>query len=765
LIGPAALAAIVFLLLCPIALGRSFWLRDMLTFLYPLKAYLRERMLAGELALWNPRLGLGRPFLGVVQPGVFYPLDVILLLPYPRGVDLFYGVHALIAAFGARAWVRARGGDEAAAVLGGAIFALSGYYVSQLAGNASYAVGAAWIPWALAALERLRDDPGRAASLGAIWRIGLYVGLMVLGGDPQAAWLAAGLLLVAAATLAPRRRAFLVIGAGLLLAAMLAAVQLGPAGEVARVGRPHGVALTEAMHFSFPPLRLFELWWPGLFGEPYTDDWLIHPLYDEGTGVPYEPFAAGVYLGLATPLLALAALQRRRAADLALAGVGLAALALAFGRHAPFFAPFFRFAPGASLFRYPEKYLLVTTLCAAALAAKGLDRATAHPKRALAVGGAALALLAIGWAWAARAGGAFLLRHLGHLSHGTVADAGGAFAGVARTALLVGAATLAPIALAAAGRLSPRALKPALVAIVIADLFAQSVRLNDWVPSSIYRETPPPIAAARALAGPGTLRIYRPQYFVFEGAGMSRALTYRAMLRPNCGIEEGVALVEAYDPFELPSEQALWKALRPHPLRLLAVTSTRFALLPQSLYAARPGFVERKRWPPVGAVLAEATATPPRAYLATDARVADDETAARLIDAPEFVPGRSALLAPADGAADAHAEGACTLVEDRPEQLRLGCHASAPAYAVVADAWFPGWSATVDGRAAPLLRANLAMRAVRVPVGDSTVELRYRPAHLVAGAVASLLALAAILALWARERRQRRRALSSDSSA
>src|ERR1700760_4838561 len=84
--GPALLALVVALLLLPLAFGQSFWLRDMLVFAYPLKAYLRERMLHGQLALWNPRLGLGRPFFGVVQPGVLYPLNVVLLLPYPRGV-------------------------------------------------------------------------------------------------------------------------------------------------------------------------------------------------------------------------------------------------------------------------------------------------------------------------------------------------------------------------------------------------------------------------------------------------------------------------------------------------------------------------------------------------------------------------------------------------------------------------------------------------------------------------------------------------------
>ncbi|MDB4971037.1 MAG: hypothetical protein JWN44_6726, partial [Myxococcales bacterium] len=354
LIGPALLVAVIVLLFFPLLLGRSFWLRDILLYTYPLKAYLRERLAAGELALWNPRLGLGRPFAGMVQPGVFYPLDVVMLLPFPRGLDAFFALHAFIAAFGMRAWLRARTNHELAATFGGALFALSGYFVSMLIGNGSYAVGAAWIPWALAAVARTD-----AAPRPEVARLGVAVALMILGGDPQAAWLAGGLVLVEAATSPARRRALGVAAGGLALAVALAAVQIGPALEVAAIGRAGGVALTDALHFSFPPVRLLEFIQPGGFGADR-----IHRLYDEGTGLDYEAWSAGIYLGLATPFLALAAVRRNRA----LAVVAVVALLIAFGRHAPFFVPFFRFVPGARLFRYPEKYLLVTTLALCALA-------------------------------------------------------------------------------------------------------------------------------------------------------------------------------------------------------------------------------------------------------------------------------------------------------------------------------------------------------------------------------------------------------------
>lgn len=745
-IGPWVLVALLCLLFLPIALGRSLWLRDALTFTYPLKAYLRARLAAGELALWNPLVGLGRPFAGVVQPGVFYPLDVVLLLaPYPRGVDLFFVLHAFIAAFGMRAWLRARGADPIGATFAGALFALSGYFVSELVGSGTYAVGAAWLPWALSA-------PTSAV------RIGGSVAMMVLGGDPEAAWFAGALVLVEAATHPERKRALVAAGAGLVLAGALAAVQLGPALEVARVGRPGGVPLADAQHFSFPPLRLVELAWPGAFGPRYGADWLVHPLYDEGTGQGYEPFAAGIYVGLATPLLALAALVRRRDAtrrrDLALAAVAAVALVVAFGRHTPIFAAWFRAIPGARLFRYPEKYLLVTTLCGCALAAHGLGRVVAAPRRALVAGGVVVALLAAGWAWAALAGGRFFAARLGRLEHGSPAELGRVVAASARQALLIALATLVPLGLAVRGRLSSRTTALALAAIVVADLFAQSAALTDWVPSSLYRETPPPVAAARALAGPGLVRLYRPQYLAFA-TSLPPPVAARATLRPNCGVDDGIAQLDPYDNFELPHELALWRALRGEPMRLLAVTATRFSLLPPRLFAPHPDLVERARWPVLGALLAEATATPPRVYLATAARVADDDRAAQLLAAPDFQPGRAVVLAPDAAAHDASAAGDCTLADDHIERLSLRCHTSAASYAVVADAFFPGWSATVDGAPAPVLRANLAMRAVPLPSGDHGVELRYRPAHLGAGAVVSLLALLVALGLTVRAYRRR----------
>jgi uncharacterized membrane protein YfhO len=85
--------------------------------------------------------------------------------------------------------------------------------------------------------------------------------------------------------------------------------------------------------------------------------------------------------------------------------------------------------------------------------------------------------------------------------------------------------------------------------------------------------------------------------------------------------------------------------------------------------------------------------------------------------------------------------------------------AAAPALLILSEAWDPGWSATVDGQPAPVLLADHILRAIPVPAGQHSVELRYDPPYLRAGlllAGLSLLAVAAALVYTSAARSQGR---------
>jgi hypothetical protein len=66
-------------------------------------------------------------------------------------------------------------------------------------------------------------------------------------------------------------------------------------------------------------------------------------------------------------------------------------------------------------------------------------------------------------------------------------------------------------------------------------------------------------------------------------------------------------------------------------------------------------------------------------------------------------------------------------------------------YLVVDDGWFPGWTATVDGRETPVLRADYLLRAVRLPPSHHLVRLVYAPLTYLLGATISLATALALL--------------------
>jgi uncharacterized membrane protein YfhO len=76
--------------------------------------------------------------------------------------------------------------------------------------------------------------------------------------------------------------------------------------------------------------------------------------------------------------------------------------------------------------------------------------------------------------------------------------------------------------------------------------------------------------------------------------------------------------------------------------------------------------------------------------------------------------------------------------------------------AVILDPFYPGWTATLDGKPVPILRADFAFQAVAVPAGRHELRLTYRNRWVGIGAAVSLGTLALLLAALAvRARRMR----------
>jgi hypothetical protein len=140
----------------------------------------------------------------------------------------------------------------------------------------------------------------------------------------------------------------------------------------------------------------------------------------------------------------------------------------------------------------------------------------------------------------------------------------------------------------------------------------------------------------------------------------------------------------------------------------------------------------------------------PRARVVPRAAVeADDTRALALLRDPSFDPATTVLLAaqpPASAAAGARPAPA-RITTDSPDTLVIDVSGNAGGYLVLADTFFPGWIAAVDGAEREILRANIAFRAVSVRPGERSVTFVYRPASFRAGAIVSALALLCMLGL------------------
>jgi hypothetical protein len=100
-----------------------------------------------------------------------------------------------------------------------------------------------------------------------------------------------------------------------------------------------------------------------------------------------------------------------------------------------------------------------------------------------------------------------------------------------------------------------------------------------------------------------------------------------------------------------------------------------------------------------------------------------------------------------EGASGFFRKDAAEIVGYEPERVEIATDSPRDGYLVLSDTYRPGWSASVDGDSAPILRAQTALRAVPVPSGKHRVLFLYRPASLRLGAAVSVVSLG-ILGLW-----------------
>jgi hypothetical protein len=752
--------------------GRVLYERDIHALFWGQCAAFARAVRGGAWPFWNPWLGFGQPLWANPGAQVLYPPTWLNVLVRPEDYYTLYAVgHLVLAGFGMLALGRALRLSWGAVVAGAALYMLSGPLLSSVNLWQHFA-GAAWMPWVVAAAVRALDRP----SAGPVVLWSLAQSLQALSGSADLVALTAlpqAGVLVHRLIIGKGRRAerLLAAAAAAALAVGLTAAQWVPAldllGSTVRAEQSDRSRLL----WSIPTLLTAQTLVPVLPHElPLRQD-LRRSLYDGR-----EPLLASIYLGLPALALALAAFSApRRRLAMGAAALLLLSLWVALGRHS--LAYFWALAafPPLALFRYPAKALLLGALAFALLSAQGVEAwragrlAGAAASRVAAATTAAAAAALVTAVWLRAEGPAFLAP-----SPEAPLDPAAAASVLAvlawSSALGLAAALLAALSRRGAG--SRWGAAAALLAAL--DLLAVHRGLNRDVPGALVRGTPEVVTVLRS---DGAVRVHGFDYLL-QPAGASRLLPHETaeLVRLPTALRF-VVLAQQY-PLSFPrwglrgsfdSDVVGLDSRKRRSLRLLANASERDPerLLRLLQVGAVTHVVARHstgleslaplrvvRTPSAGDVhVFRVPGTLPRLFVATGVRAADGLEAYRALLDPAFDPRSTVLLPPAEARpGGAPAPWRIEVRDERADRLAATVTTDAPAFLVVADGYDRGWQATVDGRPAPVLRANVAFRGIALPAGAHDVSLRYRPPGLATGLGLSALSLAAVLVVLVRLR-------------
>jgi hypothetical protein len=683
----------------------------------PAREYLAAALRAGRLPLWNPHVSLGRPFLADIETAVFYPPNLAYVVLEPTlAYALLAATHATLAVMGVLLLGRRLRLAPWAGWLCAALFVSGEALVARLqSGQTHYAHAITYLPLALLLAVRLVDG----VSWGRVLALAVTLALQLLCGHPQIAWLTwlgLGAFVLGRTDLGPGDlrqgvRGLLALAVALAAALALAAPTLLPFLELAGQGNraSHSAELSGREGMS-------AFYWSSL------------AVPDGGVRAFYWEF--NVYAGVCVLVGGIAGLLAtwRERETRGLVAMALVGALLASGAHTPAFSLFYALLPGTSLFRLHARAALLVVLALVL----GLGLLLSRRPRPSAAGMA----LALGVA------SAVLL---------TVAYRSFAPGSVSPLPALPRLAWIAAALAVLAGALAARGGRVSGIAAA-AVAFVALVDVGSALPSAkrawnmeVRRQGERPLHEALLRLG------------LYDRRGIPpRVAVPPELVRENAGVVYGWSHIAGYQAVSL---ARVWGFVHGS----LGIAPPRESTFPSPQIYERGPFpydsmslvagVDPSTWQLVGRRDAD-----PRAYVATGVRrVGHWREAVALMRAGHDFHDVALMEAPlAAGLVERRGTGtraSAHILSFAPEEIAVRIESEVAGVLVLAEPWYPGWQATVDGAPGGCLPANGWMRAVPVPAGRHQVRLRFRSRWLGAGLLLAGATLTGLSALAWRERR------------
>jgi len=748
------LAAPFLLFVIPLLLGRGvFWGLPALQFI-PWRHYAWSLLSQGILPLWNPLNGMGAPLIANYQLALFYPPAFPLFLldgiwgvsGLAWGFTFLIPVHLAWGGLGMSKFLEAIGAGPRGQLVAGLAFGMSGYLVAR---GSFYSIiwAAVWLPWLLWGAERLLHAQGRRDTIKAVLTITIILSMQLLAGHAQVTWYS--ILFTGLWTffrvVKVRGRNFIFRYFGLFLccgviAGLLTAVQLFPTFEYLQESqRANTYDFTQAMVYSFSPLRLTGYLAPELFGNPGWGDFWGYASYWEDAG----------YIGLAPFGLTLTSLgwifhkrgQRHPLKTIAIFFwvTALIGILFALGSNTPVFPWLFKHVPTFDMFQAPARWMLWPTIGLAALAGLAADKWQGDNKRTkviLNLAAFAGIILAVSALVAER------------LMTGIEA---GLFRGFVLFGITLAGTAFIARRIAAPGRNG--IWSKVAVAWIILDIFVAHAFLNPTIPTTTFAGENENLAELNAVRDNARVwfdpeseyDIQFSRFFVFSDfTNRADWKDLRSSMLPNLNLLDTLSMANNFDPLQ-PARYTKW-----------------IDVVKQSDTDSRVRWLS---WAGVGAVIRSGNsdakllafdpikAKPRFEWVACGTQAESGEAAfnnvfARIVSGEEIpciaIEGNTpeVVINPAE------LDGLVKVESDSPNRIVLNSTSRTNGWVLIRDTWYPGWKVKIDGISTQLFRAELLFKALPVSAGNHRIELEYAPDLYYFGLTISIMAWLTFCITW-----------------
>lgn len=691
---------------------------DVIRQLYPWRMEAIRQWQEGKIPLWNPYNFSGSPLLANFQSAAMYPLNsLFLIFSKEHAWSLLVALQPLLALVFTYLYLRLIGISMLASLFGAVSYGISGFMTVWLEYNTVGHI-MAWLPLQLLSIELLSQKNFR--SLWGYILLTLSVALSLLAGHPQVALYAIFFTAIYGA--------FRLKGNGRILAYVsmalgfgLSAAQLIPGFELMSISARANHTYEQIMQkILIQPWQTLMVFFPNLFGNPVSR-----------TYWPSDTYVGKVTsIGLVPLFFLLSVLRNRKDNVVRFYIIATIVIGLSITVN-PVTALLYRFSLPIISSSSPTLMIFILSFCLATLSSFGIDGWTREPHSLKKLTVRAMEVLAGIVAVAA----VFLLIS-GLKAHATVAIRALVYA----TAFSL--ATLTGFYIAIRNKKLMIPILWLLLVIHITDLSYAFFKFNPFVPASYMY---PPHAVSEYLSkqktpqrfwGYGTaaidaniatyVRIYSPDgydplypkwYGEFIGAAKNGQLirTFANTNRSDASVSSGFGETDFQN-----------NRFRRQILRALGVSTI--------LDRVENGTTE-KTFPPGKYTLTPVSdwrvftdmESPSIVRIATSSTIArTKEEFERAFFHPSFDPA-SQVLYNDPSLPSLAGTGNVTVTAYTSNMVEASTDTQGATMMVVANTYYPGWTAYIDGQPTSLLRVNWTMNGVAIPSGKHIVRLLYEP--------------------------------------